>query len=49
MAQGSLDQLAPAEDSGGLLEGLLDGLSGLDLPELPEDEEGDGEGDGSGG
>ena len=44
VAQGSLDQLSPASGGGSLLDGLLDGLSGLELPELPEDDE-DGDGD----
>ncbi len=39
-AQGGLDELTPASSGGGLLDGLLDGLSSLELPELPEDEEG---------
>lgn len=39
-AQSSLDELAPkaSASGGGLLEGLLEGLSGLSVPDLPEEE-----------
>ncbi len=45
IAQGSLDQLAPPSSGGGLLDGLLDGLSSLELPDLGggDDEEGEEE------
>jgi tetratricopeptide (TPR) repeat protein len=39
VAQGSLDQLAPPSSGGSLLDGLLDGLGSLSLPDLPDSDD----------